>query len=409
MNTRRWLTVLALLVALTLGLQAAPAPEEVLLGGPISLTGKYAQEGQQMWWGVQAAVEWVNEVYGGVSLGGKKIPLRYIYYDDGSDAERVTALLEQLITVDGVKLLLAPYSSGLTLAGAPVAESYGALYMSAGGASDSIFEQGYRSAVQTIGPGSRYQIGALELVRALDPRARRVAFLFEDDAFAKSVREGARARATELGFELVFDELYPAGATDLAPILVQLAGAAPEVLLGGGHAGDGQLMAEQMRELAVRVQAASILVAPTLPAFAEALGERAEGFIGPSHWESGVQFSPETTPPGVEYFGPRQEEFIASFSGRSGGAEPNYNAACGGASVLAYVKALELAGTLAVEAMRGAMGELHFVSFYGKWGIDPATGKQLGHEMVLIQWQQGRKEIVWPAEARTAPPIYPMP
>ena len=55
----------------------------------------------------------------------------------------------------GVKFLLAPYSSGLTPAGAPVADSYGALYMSIGGASDRIFEQGYHYVVQTIGPGSR--------------------------------------------------------------------------------------------------------------------------------------------------------------------------------------------------------------------------------------------------------------
>jgi branched-chain amino acid transport system substrate-binding protein len=139
------------------------------------------------------------------------------------------------------------------------------------------------------------------------------------------------------------------------------------------------------------------------------LGERAEGFIGPAHWEIGVKFGPETTPEGQEYFGPTQEEFIDSFRQISEGTDPNYNAACGGASILAYVKAIELAGSLEVDAVRAAMNDLHFMSFYGKWGIDPTTGKQIEHEMVLIQWQSGQKEIVWPVEAQTAAPLYPLP
>lgn len=408
----RWLLVIGLLVLLAaLGLQAAQAqlPETIKIGGPISLSGKYAKEGQQTIWGVQAVVKWVNEVYGGVSLGGKKIPLEYIYYDDESKKENVTSLLERLITVDGVKFLLAPYSSGLTLAGAPVADSYHALYMSIGGASDRIFEQGYRYVVQTIGPGSRYQIGPLDLVKALDPEAKRVAFLFEDSEFARSVLKGAKGHAEELGFEVIFERTYPAGVKDLTPVLTEMQAMQPEILLGGGHFADGQLLALQMRQLGIKVKLASILVAPTLPAFYEALGDMANGFMAPAHWEIGVKFSPETTPEGMEWFGPTQEEFINGVREISGGTDPDYHAACGGAAILAYVKAIELAQSLDTDAVRQAMNDLHFMSFYGKWGIDPETGKQIDHEMVLIQWQKGKKEIVWPKEAQTAPPLYPMP
>ena len=42
-----------------LGLQAAQAQlqEAIKIGGPISLSGKYAKEGQQTIWGVQAVVK----------------------------------------------------------------------------------------------------------------------------------------------------------------------------------------------------------------------------------------------------------------------------------------------------------------------------------------------------------------
>jgi len=410
---KRWLVLVGLLVLVgAIGLQAAQVqlPETIKIGGPISLSGKYAKEGELTFWGVQAGVKWINEVYGGVSLGEAKVPIEYIYYDDESKKENVTSLLERLITVDGVKFLLAPYSSGLTLAGAPVADKYGALYMSIGGASDRIFEQGYRYVVQTIGPGSRYQLGPLDMVKALDPEAKRVALLFEDSEFARTVLRGAKAHAQELGFEIVFERTYPKGVKDLTPVLTEMAATEPEVLIGGGHFADGQLLALQMRQLGIEVKAASILVAPTLPAFYEALGEMANGFMAPAHWEIGVKFSPETAWP---WFGPTQEWFIEAVREISGGTDPDYHSACGAAAVLAYVKAIEMAysiaGTIDTDAVREAMNYLKFMSFYGRWGIDPETGKQIDHEMVLIQWQEGKKEIVWPPGAQTAPPLYPMP
>jgi branched-chain amino acid transport system substrate-binding protein len=107
--------------------KAPPLPSQIVMGGPISLSGPYAKEGSQGLWGFQVGEKWINDVYGGVRLGGKKIPVKYIHYDDESKKENVTGLLERLIVTDGVKFVFAPYTSGLTLAGAPVAEKYKAL------------------------------------------------------------------------------------------------------------------------------------------------------------------------------------------------------------------------------------------------------------------------------------------
>ena len=43
------------------------------------------------------------------------------------------------------------------------------------------------------------------------------------------------------------------------------------------------------------------------------------------------------------------------------------------------------------------------------WDIDDTTGMQIGHSMVDMQWQNGKRVIVWPLEAATAKPIYPKP
>ena len=394
---------------ITYGQKAPQISSQIVMGGPISLSGPYAKEGSQGLWGFQVAEKWINEVNGGVRLDGKKIPVKYIYYDDESKKESVTSLLERLIVTDGVKFIFAPYSSGLTLAGASVTEKYKALYNSHGGASDRTFEQGYKYAVQTIVLGSRYHVDVFDMMKKADPKATNVAMLYEDDEFSRSVKDGALQYGKKSGFKIVFDRTYPSKVQDMTPALTELAAARPDFLLGGGHFPDGQLLARQMTDLGVDVKAASILVSPTLPEFYNALRTAAEGINAPAHWEIGVKFGPKTTPKGMKYFGPTQEEFLSSFRKISNGVDPDYHAAEATAAMFSYVLGIEAADSLDTDKVRAAMGKLHFVSVYGDWGIDPQSGRQVAHKSVLIQWQKGKKEIVWPPETQTAKLCYPMP
>lgn len=415
---KKWLLFSGVVMAIAIGFVTVPShtqtqlPNEIVIGGPISLSGSLSKEGQQGFWGFKVAEKWVNEVYRGVKLADKRIPIRYKHYDDESKRDSVTSLLERLITADGVKFLLAPYSSGLTLAAAPVAEKYKVLYMSHGGASDRIFEQGYKYSVQTIGIGSRYQISAIDMMRSLDPNAKKVALLSEDDEFTRTAIKGAKDYLTQLGgYQTVFERTYPSAVKDLTPALAEMKATNPDFLLGGGHFADGQLLAKQMGDLGIELKAASILVSPPEPAFGQALGKQANGFLGPSHWEIGVKLSPETAAAlKLEYFGPPQQWFIDEVKKISNNVDPSYHAAVAIASILVYVKAIEKAGSLDLDPdkVRAAMNDLYFIPFYGEWGIEPATGKQIKHQMVLAQWQEGEKESVWPKEAQTAPPCYPM-
>ena len=87
---------------------------------------------------------------------------------------------------------------------------------------------------------------------------------------------------------------------------------------------------------------------------------------------------------------------------------PDYHAAEAGAQVLAYVLGVEKANSLDSAKVRAALGDLVFMSFYGGWDVDE-TGLQIGHSMVDVQWQGGKRVIVWPEEAQTGKPYYPMP
>ena len=388
---------------------AAP-PAKILIGEPATISGKHAKAGEQSTNGVAAIVDWVNNSYGGVKLGGKKVPLEYIKYDCESKKEAVTSLLERLITVDKVNFTLAPYTSGLTLAGAPVAEKYGMIYLDHGGASNTIFKQGFKYIVQTIGPATHYHRGTLDLIKKTDPTAKKVALVYEDDEFARDVMDGAEVHAKEIGLDVVFKRTYPKGVTDLTPLLSAMNAAKPDFLIGGGHFQDGQLLNRQLADLDINPKALSLIASATLPAFYEALTTNAEGVMGPSHWEYGVTFSAERAKKaGMEWIGPSQDEFVALFKKAAGkDILPDYHAAEAGASILALVMAIEKSDSIDSNTVRKALGDLKFMSFYGGWDIDD-TGLQVGHSMVDVQWQDAKRVIVWPEDAQTGEFVYPMP
>jgi branched-chain amino acid transport system substrate-binding protein len=414
MRGKCWSVVSRFIGLVVMGTLISTAPaiaaDKVVIGHPACLSGKFAKAGEQAVAGIKACVKWVNETHGGVTVGGKKVPLEYKYYDCETKKETVPSLIERLVTTDKVTTIFSPYSSGLTMAGAPIAEKYGIVYMDHGGASEKIFQQGFEYIVQTIGPATKYHTGTIDMIKETDPTAKKLALAYEDSEFARFVMKGAKAHAEKVGFEIVFERTYPKGVTDLTPLLSAMKATNPDFVLGGGHFEDGQLFNRQMADLDINTRALSLIAAATLPAFYEALTYLAEGVMGPSHWEYGVTFSPETAKAdGFDWIGPTQDEFVALFK-EAFGKEiiPDYHGAEAGAAVLALVLAVEKADSLDQEKIRKNLGELTFMSFYGTWDVDD-TGKQIGHSMVDVQWQDGKRVIVWPPAARTGDLYYPMP
>ena len=389
---------------------AADLPQKIVIGNPEALSGSQAKAGEQAVGGIKAVIKWVNTVHGGVKVGGKKIPLDYKYYDCESKREAVTSLLERLITVDKVHFIMAPYSSRLTLAGAPVAEKYGILYMDHGGASDKIFTQGFKFIVQTIGLGTRYHVGTLNMLKKKDPASRRLALAYKDDEFGRSVMDGAEAHAKKIGYEIVFKRTYPPTVTDLTPLLSELKASRPDIVIGGGHLADGQLFTQQMADLGIQTKAFSLIAAVTLPAFQNALKGKADGVMGPSHWEVGVTYTKEKAQKaGQTWIGPSQDEFVKLFKEAIGrDLRPEYHAAEAGAAVLSLVLGIEKANSLDSGKVRAALGKITFMSYYGAWGIDE-TGQQVGHDLIDAQWQGDKLVIVWPEAAATGSLLYPKP
>lgn len=382
-------------------------PDEIVIGIPASLTGQYEALGKQGLDGLNMFADWVNNEKGGIDVGGTMLPVRIVFGDDRSDKDTALRLFEKLVNEDGADFMFASYSSGLTLSQAPLSEQLDVVTMAWGASSDDIWDQGFTRVVGVYTPASQYDHTLLEFVVGADPAASTVAIVYKDDPFTVSEAEGAKAKAEELGLNVVFFDKYPVEATDLSPILTQAWAANPDVILVSAHFQDGALAARQMNELGIAPMAASFGSGAATTGWWDQLADSAHATFGPAQWEPSQSVDPAAFD-ADNWVGPKltPAEFTADFEAEFGYA-PDYRGGLAFHSGLALMAAIEAAGSLDSEAVIEAFKTLQIETFGGGFAIDPATLIQVGHDMVTIQWQDGQKVIVAPVQYANAEPIYP--
>ncbi|GIX46895.1 MAG: branched-chain amino acid ABC transporter substrate-binding protein [Candidatus Tectimicrobiota bacterium] len=386
MKTRHVLWVLVLLVAVALS-GPTQAAEPIKIGAAISLTGKYGRTGEYQLEGYQLWVKQVNERGG---LLGR--PVELIVLDDKSDPATSVKLYEKLITVDQVDLVLAPYSSAVTYAVAPVTEKYGYPMLAAGASSTKIWEQGYRYIFMMVSPAEVYLEGAVDI--AARNGLKTVAMLAENSLFPKASAAGTKKLLQARGMELVFYEEYPKTVTDFSAVMLKLQQLRPEVVLANTYFPDAVIITRQMKEYNVSPKLYAATVGPALPDFYESLGKTAEYVYGPSQWD-------------IKLKTPGNAEFVKAYT-ELHGRPPDYHSASGYASCVMLEMAVKQVGSLDRDKIRDALARLDTTTVFGDYAVDE-QGKQLKHKMVLLQWQDGQLEIVWPDELATAPPRFPTP
>ena len=328
----------------------------------------------------------------------RRLPVSVVYYNDASESDPARQATDRLITRDKVDLLFGPYSSVLSRAAAEVAESHQRLFWNQGGASDDIYQQGFRWLVGVLTPASEYLAGLLPLVRQADPGAATIGLVRAyPGAFPRAVSSAVHRQATSLGFRATYIREYPPILNDFSNVLEEVKGVAPEVLVVVGRVSNDLQFAQQLVKRPLSLGAVAVVAAP-IHQFKKALGDGVEGFIGPSQWEP-VDSYPHD-------YGPSAREVLESFLRRGHGTVDYPMAQAYAAGVVAQM-CVERAGTLEDQMLRETASKLDFVTFYGRFIIEPNTGRQVGRSTMIVQWQGGRKVVVWPPELSQAPLVYP--
>ncbi len=391
---------LLLLAGCAKGGQPQPGEETVLrLGASIALTGGVAKEGQLVRDGYEF---WKNAVNsrGGVEVGGKKYPVEIVYYDDQSNTQAAAKLVEKLITVDGVKFILGPMSSGITDATSSISEKYRALTIAPVANADALYKRGFKYLFGVLPLASTYLDALLDMAATMEPKPTKVAIMSPDDLFPLAAAEGARAKAASLGFDVVAFSRYPKTAKDLSPVLTELKSKNPDIVLSTGYVSDAIMVVKQMKDLRFAPKILGFTNATAIPDFRTSLGKDVEYLYGSEWWTPNMTWKDD-------FFG-SSSEFARQFR-EAYKYQPTYHNASAAAAGELLVKAMQKAGTISdVKLVREAMLGLDTETFFGRVQFND-KGVNIAGASGVVQIQQGELVVTYPKAIAQKAPIFPMP
>lgn len=220
------------------------------------------------------------------------------------------------------------------------------------------------NVISVLAPASTYFHGA---VRAFAPRVGSVAVVHGDTGFARAVGGGAEAETRRHGLA-VTRTVWPEEPPD-AELLLVAADFETEV-------------AAARRLLPGSWRVAGFVGAGVDEVLAE-LGSLREGLIGPAQWMPEVAVDVDE--------GPGADEFLRVFP------DPPYPAVQAFAAGVIASRCLRDAGSTEDSALVAAARALDCRTLFGRFRLDPETGAQVGHEVLTVQWQGGRRRVIWPA------------
>jgi branched-chain amino acid transport system substrate-binding protein len=402
----KFFTTLALVTALVLaggavfaGGQPEPVePEVIKIGASVSLSGNLARFGNMVKSGYELWAEQVN-AQGGIDVGGKKLPVEIIYYDDQSDNQTSAKLTEKLITEDKVQFLLGPFGSGPTFATTAIAEKYNIITMATLANATNIYDRGFQNVFSVLAPATRIFSSFIDMLAAQSPKPTKVAIIYPNDNFPAAVAKGAEAYAKEKGFNVVYIEEYPKGVKDLSSTILKIKNSGAEVLMGSGYLEEAILTVRQLNEQKVRLKAIGFTTGPELKDFTDNLGEDADYIYGVSWWMPQMNYSDPLFGSASDY---------ADLYAKKFGEGLSYQAAGASQGGLLLQMAIEKAGSLETDKVRAALRSYSGSTFWGptKWD---ASGQNTAGATVTFQIQDGVIKTVFPPEAGQVKPIYPMP
>jgi branched-chain amino acid transport system substrate-binding protein len=380
---------------------SADAQQPIRIGGSFSNTGTYAQLGQTVHRGHQLCVKHANEK-GGVL--GRRIELTV--EDDQSDIAKSVAVYERLLAQDKVDAVVSPYSSPITDAVAEVIEKHRKPMVAAGAATTSIFKKGRKFIFMLLSPAEVYLEGLIDT--AAKRGLKTIAVIHEDTLFPKAIAQGALELAKKRGLQPVVVAAYPRKTTDFSAILAKVKAANPDVVAAATYFDDSVAITRQMKELDVNPRMHAVTVGGDLPRFHEQLGRVAEFVYGATQWEPELVTlrAGGLVPIARQYPGAR--EFVESYRKEFPGADLSYQTAQGYGACQVLLEGIKRAGSLDGEKIRDAILKMDLHTVFGAFKVDQ-DGFQVAHKMLMFQWQDGRKAIVWPEELAPGKARFPTP
>jgi branched-chain amino acid transport system substrate-binding protein len=389
----RYVTVLLALISLWPLADSIPAHSEAIKVGVIlPLTGKLSKFGDMARRSFVLAAEEIN-ARGGVN--GK--PLELYVADTAGTPRLARDAIQRLALEDQVAMVVGGVSSSAAWAAASSCQERKLPFLISTAAADKITEQGWTYVFRLNAPSGEYYIAMEGFLKELGD-IRAVAILHENTLFGYDTGREWLERFRKLGFRISMKWGYDEGTTDFRPILTRICAKGPDMIYMISRLKEAVMIMRQGQEVGLNARLFAGGTQDFLaPLFRSEAGEAAEYVCSTALWVPSVPYR------GAWTF---REQFLQKH-----GLSPDYHAAQAYAAMHVIADAMGRAGSSDGSAVRQALSGTDMMTVYGPVRF-VSYGRKTQQNRVstlLVQWQGGNREIVWPRNLATADYIYPTP
>ncbi|RJX24484.1 MAG: hypothetical protein C4554_08885 [Dethiobacter sp.] len=362
---------------------AVEVPDTIKIGAILSFTGADSNLGAQVQAGYEMAVEDVNKE-GGVYVKeyDKKIPLELIILDMESSGEKAIARAETLHSKYNV---VAYLGSTFISAASGVSEKNQVPTLVVASASQSVHERGYN---YWFGVTPKTPDIAEETFNLLDSipeneRPTRIAIFEEQTDFGIEQSLFFQKVAAQRGYNVVTVEKYAMLSKDFSSHILTAKAENAEIILSCPIMPDGMTMLRQMKELDYNPKITFLFRAADDLSWTQAMRAIGDYVIASGGWHYDMDY------PGVAEL---NTKYQAKF-----GRPADMQAGPGYASIQVLASAIEKAGTLDRNEIRDAIAATDIMTVVG-----PVKFRENGTNLTpcnaIVQWQNGKLELIWPPE-----------
>lgn len=398
-----FLVMVLAMLAVAQGSIGAPAGA-IKLGAVIPLTGRFAGGGAQVKNGYELALEDIN-ARGGVQIGNRRIRLELTTLDDESDPTKTVSRLETL-AAQGVVAYLGGFGSDLHAAAAAVAEKNRIPYCGVAFALHSVHQQGFKFLFSPFIKSPDLAIGIYRFLNGTIPagqRPTRVAIFAERTDWGREMAQLWTTRSTEFGYQVVSSGEYTVLSRDLSDLILRAKAANAEAVFGLPVPPDGITIIRQMKELDFNPKVIYLIRAPDAVSWSQALGKDGDYVVLSPGWHYNFEYvgvaalnakhQTRFGRPADVITGPAYAcvQIVANAIERAAQADPV-------AQGSGRVDPIKVRDAMATTNMQTVVGPVRFRA--------DGTGVV---QVVFVQWQGGRQELVWPQGGKAARFLYPAP
>ena len=369
--------------------------DPILLGTTISESGPFSTLADRWRKMSEVFAEEINKT-GGVMVRScnKKLPIKFVIYDDQSVPSTAVSLFERMATVDKVDFFVGPDWSSLGGPVPPIAEKNKIPMVAANIATPAFYDRGLKYFWGTPYPVvPRWSERYFDMLSKMSPKPQTIYFVTQDNPVMKAITEFWSKKAEEQGIKVVALETFPTELKDFTGLISKIRAAKPDVIYISSFDGASVPLVQQMRQLKVR--AMDVHHAMLTGSLSRQVGKDLDGMTGELSWYPGLKGS--------------YAELVDTVLARSNIDMFDYIFTLGRlASYLTMVQAIEKAGAVDREKVREALYKGTFKSPAGDITFDE-RGFAPNNGAYTLQMQDGKPAVVWPPEVATRKIIWPSP